>query len=1120
MNNRKIQKWTAMASAAFMIALFVPGVQAKAAQPLSAATWDHSAQIATYEGQMITVDSIGMVPENVADIFDADLYASLNPDVVEACGEDSEALYNHFMTCGLFEGRIGSRVLDIALYRRENPDLEELFGDNWDLYVQHYFACGILEGRWNGYRAKKETEKTFAIDGNGSITAADGITIVPWEQVEDRTVTLEQLIAQLGENMVLLMDENTGKVKYIAGNLSDETVTNAEEAQKFLAPLLDALGVETDLAMLQFNRVIPTADGVIFYKFNQISDDTNQTRTYSNSNLVVGVSADGKVFSITHETSTSYEAEADATSYGMALSNLEAAGYQLLTVQNGIYASETDGYQNVSWYYRAGENGTPDIYAKLVGGMQDSLSLTFYDHLAEEGDGSTNYSYLFDHVNKETNTIATDAFGNQNVEITTVTLKGQFGEDVILPVAKVGEDKYYFYDPDRKLIALNDVSNGKYFEAMMGAKLGILDGIEPYYFSVQDSENTLPAFWASALRNVSAVRDLQDKELSLYDQYDHATFINLVSSNMDNAIGNVFNQTGMVTLYETSLSATLDVVAHEMNHIAVAYLTEKFSEGNSNRTQTQQRAMSEAYADVVGNIMEIILASEDGNGSYGEVDFENWLLGESTDNTVRSMGNPSDYGQPAAIGDAGYVIGTSTYTEYLSEDAGGQHSNSNIFSHIAYRMWKESGLSLEQVYKIWFNTIPSLNTTTTAADVEGLLYATMQQYGGVIAEKAADLATYFEDAGLHDIPELWEDTGVTEGNTLLRVEIEGLDEMKIVVSDFDFETRTFVEIEKAPELVHYLSSLRMVDAKQGSVTYGLSADEEGNIAVIVPTDANISGFKVGEAFAIDQAIRSAAAPIVRTADERQIVISELQDGNVTLDASDLPNAVATWDENRGMSVGALPSESVKKYILVTENGVTLTDWNMEFWQDTDCDWQFVIALSQKGDATDDTYQPTVYLTSGKEYNIRITTTTQGDGSIPEKMIRIHVSDEEETYTFELKPEGSENGVELAVTDSGVSVEGGENLSESDESETGAKLSATNSGTSADNEETIPECGGTSAEESETRLEDPESKDNTEEIVNSEEDTESKDSIEETVNSEEDTELKDSIEETVNSEEDL
>lgn len=84
------------------------------------------------------------------DVFDAKYYADTYADLKAAFGEDEEALYNHFINCGLAENRSMNPVIDVQAYRAAYPDLDAAFGDNWDAYVEHYLTQGMSEGRTEG----------------------------------------------------------------------------------------------------------------------------------------------------------------------------------------------------------------------------------------------------------------------------------------------------------------------------------------------------------------------------------------------------------------------------------------------------------------------------------------------------------------------------------------------------------------------------------------------------------------------------------------------------------------------------------------------------------------------------------------------------------------------------------------------------------------------------------------------------------------------------------------------------------------------------------------------------------------------------------------------------------
>ncbi|MCM1190679.1 MAG: hypothetical protein NC541_15500 [bacterium] len=93
----------------------------------------------------LTVSAAGL-----RDVFDAKYYAEKYADLKAAFGNNEKALYRHYLTYGIKEGRTMSPVLDVAAYRAAYADLEAAFGDNWDAYVEHYLTYGIKEHRTEG----------------------------------------------------------------------------------------------------------------------------------------------------------------------------------------------------------------------------------------------------------------------------------------------------------------------------------------------------------------------------------------------------------------------------------------------------------------------------------------------------------------------------------------------------------------------------------------------------------------------------------------------------------------------------------------------------------------------------------------------------------------------------------------------------------------------------------------------------------------------------------------------------------------------------------------------------------------------------------------------------------
>ena len=80
-------------------------------------------------------------------VFDADYYYAHHKDVANAFGNDKQALFNHFMNYGIYEGRQASEEFNVDVYKANNADLVNAFGDDTRTYYIHYIKYGKAENR-------------------------------------------------------------------------------------------------------------------------------------------------------------------------------------------------------------------------------------------------------------------------------------------------------------------------------------------------------------------------------------------------------------------------------------------------------------------------------------------------------------------------------------------------------------------------------------------------------------------------------------------------------------------------------------------------------------------------------------------------------------------------------------------------------------------------------------------------------------------------------------------------------------------------------------------------------------------------------------------------------------
>ena len=68
----------------------------------------------------------------------------MHPDLIN---HDNQALYVHFMTHGMSEGRQATQGFNVNSYRSSHSDLNSAFGNDLRYYYYHYLCYGINEGR-------------------------------------------------------------------------------------------------------------------------------------------------------------------------------------------------------------------------------------------------------------------------------------------------------------------------------------------------------------------------------------------------------------------------------------------------------------------------------------------------------------------------------------------------------------------------------------------------------------------------------------------------------------------------------------------------------------------------------------------------------------------------------------------------------------------------------------------------------------------------------------------------------------------------------------------------------------------------------------------------------------
>ena len=80
-------------------------------------------------------------------VFDPEYYYEQNPDLQEILGNSGENLFQHFITMGVREGRLGRENFNLKAYVFYNPDLLDTYKTDLLGYCRHYMTVGMAEGR-------------------------------------------------------------------------------------------------------------------------------------------------------------------------------------------------------------------------------------------------------------------------------------------------------------------------------------------------------------------------------------------------------------------------------------------------------------------------------------------------------------------------------------------------------------------------------------------------------------------------------------------------------------------------------------------------------------------------------------------------------------------------------------------------------------------------------------------------------------------------------------------------------------------------------------------------------------------------------------------------------------
>ena len=319
------------------------------------------------------------------------------------------------------------------------------------------------------------------------------------------------------------------------------------------------------------------------------------------------------------------------------------------------------------------------------------------------------------------------------------------------------EDVYYLEDTEKNIHIYD--AKGK---NVRGYVNDTKDGVVVSYES--DSSSTIFSWFATGEKVQNKKNEWNDEEaVSLmanlsqsydfyYKYYQREGFDNkngeilaIINDYMDGKVKNSYslaapNYKNTVISMGDYCTINLDLVAHEYTHSVVGSIVDLVGEGETG-------AINEAYADIMGELIEIDYASSKGKTVESE---SFWIFNYG----ARNMISPTDKQFPNYYKGEHWVN-----TGNTNDDRGGVHTNSTVISHAAYLMCngidgsENRKINTEKLSKLWYKSMMFLQTDSDFSQCRNsveLAARIMLKNGELTDEQYNTVVTAFETVGIEN----------------------------------------------------------------------------------------------------------------------------------------------------------------------------------------------------------------------------------------------------------------------------------------------------------------------------------------------------------------------------------
>lgn len=567
--------------------------------------------------------------------------------------------------------------------------------------------------------------------------------------------------------------------KFIDGSFSSDTITSSQDVLKALENIKEEMKFKDISKELKLSSE-ETNENMTYYKFEQIY---NNVPVYK-QNIIVMVDKQGKINGL--------------------------SGYYIPNIDVDINPKKSKEDIETTIKNTLGENSVIMSNELYVWAEYESQSLIY----VVKGYSSTNAAEFI--VDANTGEIITETSVFDHSSTYSYTGTGMDNKSYTINLEEYfdllggAKNRYNFYDPERKISIADYRLIGPIFSTLASA----IPGTTPIVVDIKNGK--IDMTWENETFIQSAITTMANYE-TIYDYYKNVLGRNSYDNKGSKIIINLgvtastfskedLNNAMWCSLTDQmyigdwngkSLSASLDVLAHEFTHGVVEF-TANFA-GTAKKEDRNKAfetgALNEGYADVLGHLIE----------------GKNWTMAESNE-ILRSAANPGSYKNPSVKGGEhyypdSYLTNGRTLEQFLKDnnltyvtdhDKGGVHTNSNVVSHAAYLMYEAGAFSSrEEMAKVWYNSLLMLSS-----------YSNFEDSALAVIKSAKNLG--LSDASIYKITKAFQDTKMLESKdfSLKGTIISGTEKLKDVdVEIYSYSDDSLITIATTNEKGLYETKL-------------------------------------------------------------------------------------------------------------------------------------------------------------------------------------------------------------------------------------------------------------------------------------------------------------------------